>query len=257
MPQAAFTRLSERQSPVSGFSAVCVLARIALVTLLCAAVTDGAAQTLQPRGPLKERLYNRVPVSGAVVVGLRAQPTEGHVDPHNLWALIPEHLESLLCVSLVSPDGRYEGSAEYEIAGMSPGRYRLQFPTRYAAQLRGFVADEFGTFAVASSSCSSADLARSALSSSGVSAIVIAWTPIESPDSVVIQVQSGQTSAVVQLNDPSSRQIPCRYPLSRSAVSFDAICVVPITRGAAVRLRLERWHLQDRLDSRAMVIKLP
>jgi len=230
---------------------------VAAVAVLGPAASWDAAQTLQPRGALTERFYASVPVGGAVLVGVRAHPASGHIDPNNLWAIIPAPSERLLCVSLVSPDGRYQGSAEYDIAAVRPGRYRLALPTHFAPVLRGFAAQEFGAFAVEAPSCDALALARLTSSNRGAVAVVLAWGPDESVDSVAIHVQTDQTSAVVHLEGSPSRQIPCRPATGPSIVVFDAVCVVPLAHGAAVRLHLERWHIQDLLDTQALVIWLP
>lgn len=211
------------------------------------------AQSLRPVGAVQETFQKRIPVGGRIVVSVSAVDPPGRVDPRSLWALIPVDPGRVLCVNLLSADGRYQAQVEYDLAGVAPGPHRLEFPTKYAPELSGFSTADFGVLAMGVDDCNSFD--GSQVETPKVA--VTLWSVPRSLDFIVVKVQTGQTSAVLYVEGARTGPIACHATRALSTAAFDAECVIAVSMAGMLRLRIERWHFQDRLDSTPLMIGLP
>ena len=216
--------------------------RVVLVLCLLTAMEADAQTLLEPASsPFAERLTDRVPVSGHVLVGLvsaaGAQAPIGQGLQRGNVAL-PGPLAAsaaLVCVRATSQDGRY--SADNACAtqpGTAAARVELDWPSAYKPELSRFLLQEVAVVA-RSGSCSD---------KGDIFPILLGPDPALGTLQALVNTRGGAVTAA--LRDPDTlrtlRRANCVRVEGAARVAFDARCVL----GAAadlpprVQLRLEQ-----------------
>ena len=104
---------------------------------------------LTSTSPIRERFRTTdIPVGGGAIVGVLTGNINESVRPDLLAVQLPVVGTRMnLCLFVRSRDGRYTGATEYQVPQASAGVLRLQFQTKFRAQLADFKSRELGALA--------------------------------------------------------------------------------------------------------------
>ena len=213
--------------------------------LLTAAAPCPVAGQPQPLAPyrVEERWRPETPVAArGVVVGLMADPQGTLLNPARLFVDLPAGGPPLLCVTIVSLDGRFEASLEYTPQGAT-GRLPLVGPTQHLRELRDYTPEQMAVLAHLAERCNR----------SVTEYVVASWAPYV-PDGRVMVMVNAREPTVIRPAPPPSETSPapsetgmteCPELREPRAVAFNRICRLRLHSGQRVRLLLQRLDGPD------------
>ena len=180
---------------------------------VCSGQAQDAAEVALEKKDFKEFRREGADISGAVVVGVQVQRPAP--DGPFLMGYIPrEWKDGVICAQVVSADGKYEAYAPYRVPANWPGKTaRLDFPTAYPDQLRGFSKDGVGAL-ISQGDCSEPkETAKS----------VVLWnaTSLEMIDVMVNSFRADDVFAYVA-NRP--QPVRCLNIELNSSIAYDSKC---------------------------------
>ena len=108
-------------------------------------------------GSFNERLMDRVPTSGRMLVGLHLGIPSGRFDPGQI--VLPARSQAdggSICLRLATRDGRYRAIANYQLPAGVAGERTLSLPTRVGEQLKTMAANDFAVNSVVAAQCDEA-----------------------------------------------------------------------------------------------------
>jgi hypothetical protein len=192
--------------------------------LLLLLVWPCASWAESPRliGTFVENERKEVAVGGVYVVGLMRGSVLGSGSPRGMHVWIPDNPFDLLCVQVRSIDGRYEGTARFDIAQTEGGAYPLEFQTSKAELVASYGPGELVLDGRVGNDCDKPeDLVH----------VVMGWSESSSPEHLLFFVNTDGHEAFVQLplkaDGAQVRSVPCRaVPSGRPLRVFSAYCVV-------------------------------
>lgn len=151
----------------------------------------------------------------------------------------------MLCVSMVSRDGKYSARWQSELPDDYQGGLAAELKSSYAQQLRQYAPDEIAVLAAIGESCPSRK----------VSYVVSSWGPVEAPpDRVTLLANPGSLRAMVLVRSEDRYEINCTSIKADNTVAYDTRCEIPssaVLQGAHAQLvrrnfgkRLPSVHLE-------------
>jgi len=166
----------------------------------------------------KESFLQKVTVSGGVRAGFMFQSALDHVDIHELYIHLQESVEeqdAMLCVNMVSRDGRYTASWEYAIGQQSPGSIAVNLPSKYQEQIASYPPDALVVLAaITKKDCQAVDNKY----------VPTSWGKHHNSD-YILYVNSGNTDTVIGIPGQSER-IQCSKIIADSTVAYDTKCII-------------------------------
>lgn len=192
------------------------------IPLALLAFTPGAlvaqATIHVPADAVRETYDRRVPVSGAVVVGVVSGDGAGKATPGALMVRIPAGIGGTLCVSLTSVDGRYLASFTAPFSAPRTTEWvSVRFPSSHG--------DAVSRFA-------ERDVAIEARLGCDGAAVPAAWSRESEPAGAWVLVNSGQYRTEVEQYRGAQRERTRCSAVTTDArrMAFDLIC--PLTSDA-------------------------
>lgn len=185
-------------------------------------VTNSLAQ--EPRmivlhdAQFKESFLHKVTVSGGIRAGFMFRSTLERVDINELYIHLQHDVEekdAMLCVNMVSRDGRYTASWEYALGKQQSGSIGVALPSKYQAQLASYSPDGLVVLAaITKKDCLAGDSIY----------VPASWGKMHASD-YVLYVNSGNTETVVGIPGNAER-IKCMKIDAESTIAYDTKCVV-------------------------------
>jgi hypothetical protein len=140
------------------------------------------------------------------------------VDAHQLYIYLSRDLDDphdMLCVNMVSRDGRYTASWQYAIGSQPAGTINIDLPSKYQEQMAGYPPDALVVLAaIAKQNCAAPDLKY----------IPASWGETGQADAV-LYVNSGNADTVIGIPGRAER-IPCARITADSTIAYDTQCVI-------------------------------
>jgi hypothetical protein len=218
---------------LSSMNVVAVKAVVA-IGLLIVPNARASGQTLQLAEPLQEIFLDGLPrsrgtrsIGGAFLVGLRLDGRAHRFEPKAVRILLGDNVPKpdLLCVRILSRDGRYAARGQYKLAVASDPTPLLDFPTRYLERLKDYMTTDFAMIAVSGKSCD--NLKQSHL-------FVVADGDATNARQLIVQLHTGDEPARVQLgrdNDLLGPAVPCDRPANGPTLGYTAECALRLPTG--------------------------
>ena len=120
----------------------------------CCVAWPAAAQ--EPRkivlsdNQFKESYLEKVTVSGGIRAGFMRQSALEHIDLNELYIQLQHDVneqDAMLCVNMVSRDGRYAASWQYPLGVQPAGSMLVDLPSKYRTQISGYAPDALAVLA--------------------------------------------------------------------------------------------------------------
>lgn len=189
----------------------------------CCVAWPAAAQ--EPRkivlsdNQFKESYLEKVTVSGGIRAGFMRQSALEHIDLNELYIQLQHDVneqDAMLCVNMVSRDGRYAASWQYPLGVQPAGSMLVDLPSKYRAQISGYAPDALAVLAgVAHKDCLAGEMRY----------VPASWG-VGSASEYVLYVNSGNTETEIGVPGAAGR-IPCAKIAADSAIAYDTQCLVP------------------------------
>lgn len=166
----------------------------------------------------KESFLEKVSVSGGIRAGFMHKSTLERVDVHKLFIYLHHDLEdqdAMLCVNMVSRDGRYTAAWNFGIGKQSTGAINVELPSKYREQISSYHPDALAVLAgITKQNCSAPDIKY----------IPASWGEAQHSD-YVLYVNSSNTDTVIGIPGQAER-IPCTKIAAESTIAYDTQCTV-------------------------------
>jgi len=178
------------------------------------------AQPLQP-DHFEESLNPEVNVSGATRGGVLI---EALGKPESLETLTvrlpPQTADNRLCLTLVTRDGRYQGSMEFTLPAGSEDFVELSYPSRFKQQLLTANEPYLAVLAGLRSDCEADDTAY----------IPTAWQRPDTLSELQLIVNAGNLDAhvIVPTRDGKRRRFECERISISPTIAFNRICTIEL-----------------------------
>jgi len=204
------------------------------------------APALAPRSFI-ETLEGKRPVVGNPFWGLHLGSGTAPADILGLSLTIPPSVSRLLCIQVETQDGRYQATAMYDLPGSSAVlSQKVDFPTKYAADLRSYSIRDVGVRAYLAADCT-----RSR--NQDRSYVPIQWPDGTAPAGHYLLLANARTPGVDLsiFHRESKRDFECtRDTLSKSHLAFDTECAIYISPGQhAATIIMVRRHMEERTET--------
>ncbi|WP_028317128.1 hypothetical protein [Desulfobulbus elongatus] len=166
----------------------------------------------------RESFLEKVTVSGGIRAGFMYGSPLERVDVHQLYIYLHRDLDdpqAMLCVNMVSRDGRYTASWQYALGSQPAGIINVDLPSKYREQVSSYTPDALAVLAaIATQDCTAPDLKY----------IPASWGEAHQADSI-LYVNSGNTDTVIGIPGHTGR-IPCAKITADSTIAYDTQCVI-------------------------------
>jgi hypothetical protein len=166
----------------------------------------------------KESFLDKVTVSGGVRAGFMYQSLLGRIDMHDLNVHLQHDIDeqdAMLCVNMVSRDGRYSASWEYALGKQPAGSIAVDLPSKYQEQISGYSPDALVVLAaVTKKDCTSTEIKY----------VPTSWGGMNKSD-YILYVNSGNTDTIIGIPGHAER-IQCSKIVAESTIAYDTRCVV-------------------------------
>lgn len=166
----------------------------------------------------KESYLEKVTVSGGIRAGFMYASPLKQVDVHQLRLYLHRDVEeqdAMLCVHMVSRDGRYAASWQYDLGVQPAGTIHAELPSKYQDQLTSYDPDALVVLAgIAKGDCASQDIRY----------IPASWGESQ-PADYFLYVNSGSTDTVIGIPGQTQR-IPCTRIAADNTIAYDTRCVI-------------------------------
>lgn len=167
----------------------------------------------------QESFLEKVTVSGGIRAGFMQQGNLERIDLENLRIHLLRAIEqpkSMLCVSMVSRDGRYAASWQYALGPQPAGELLVSIPSRFHEQISNYPPDALVVLAaISGKDCASGELLRY---------IPASWGPANG-NPYVLYVNSGNTDTAIGIPGMAER-IKCNRINADSTIAYDTACVI-------------------------------
>lgn len=193
----------------------------ALITLLCCqgnASAEDRRKIVLTEHQFKESFLEKVTVSGGIRAGFMYKSPLTHVDIHQLYIYLHRDLDdqdAMLCVNMVSRDGRYAASWQYGIGKQPAGTINIDLPSKYREQISSYPPEALVVLAaIAKQNCTAPDMKY----------IPASWGETHQAD-YILYVNSGNTDTVIGIPGHAER-IPCTKITAESTIAYDTRCLI-------------------------------
>jgi len=190
--------------------------------VICLFANNSAAQ--EPRRivlndrEFKESFLDKVSVSGGIRAGFMHQSPLAHIDIHELYVHLQHDIEeqdAMLCVNMVSRDGRYSASWEYALGKQPAGSIAVDLPSKYQEKISGYSTDALVVLAA---------IAKKDCTSSEIKYVPTSWGEMNTSD-YILYVNSGNTDTIIGIPGHAER-IQCSKIIADSTIAYDTRCIV-------------------------------
>ena len=193
-------------------------------TVIFCFMTNSVAQEQEQRRivlnekQFKESFLETVTVSGGIRAGFMYQSLLDHVDIHELYVNLQHDIEdqdAMLCVNMVSRDGRYSASWEYALGKKTAGSIAVNLPSKYQAQVSSYLTDALVVLAaITKKDCASGEMKY----------VPTSWGEVTKSD-YILYVNSGNTDTIIGIPGESER-IQCSKINADSTIAYDTRCII-------------------------------
>jgi len=165
----------------------------------------------------REFFTEDVNISGSVRTGVMYQSSSQFVKPDALFIDIGTKLNQMLCVKMISVDGRYGANFQYEITGKIRGVTRFQLPTQLHEIVTGYTPEQIAVLAEIKPACK------------GKSKHIVpaSWDKPEN-DSINVFLNSGGSTTYLKLYllEGGSKKSPCQPIKADRGTAYDKECQI-------------------------------
>ena len=195
---------------------------LSLTAVICCCMTNAAAQ--EPRRivlndtQFKESFLDKVTVSGGIRAGFMYQSALDRIDMHELYVHLQhdvEEQEAMLCVNMVSRDGRYSAYWEHALGKQSAGSIAINLPSKYQEQVSSYSPDALVVLAA---------IAKKDCTSNEAKYVPTSWGEVTNSD-YILYVNSGNTDTIIGIPGQAER-IHCTKITAESPIAYDTRCVI-------------------------------
>lgn len=167
----------------------------------------------------QESYLEQVTVSGGIRAGFMQQSNLDRIDLQNLRIHLLRAVEqpkNMLCVNMVSRDGRYAASWQYVLGPQPAGELLVSIPSKYHEQISSYAANALVVLAaISGQDCASGELLQYAPAS---------WGPANG-NPYVLYVNSGNTDTAIGIPGMTTRE-GCTRINADSTIAYDTACVI-------------------------------
>lgn len=213
------------------------------------AIADNNAVVVMDESQLNESFIDKVNVSGGVRAGLMLNGSKQSVDFDQLYIYTGDGNEplanSILCVSMISNDGRYTSNWEYPLNQQKRSTITFSLKSRHKEQLAAYASSELVVLAaVAQESCESKNLEY----------VPASWGFVQNGNYVLF-VNSGGADAAISIPGRKER-IPCDSILNGKTIAYDKKCEVDKSLIMQTkRMYLQRTNFNNKLPDIKITLK--
>ena len=166
----------------------------------------------------KESFLDTVSVSGGIRAGFMYQSPLEHVDINELYVNLQHDIEdqdAVLCVNMVSRDGRYSASWDYALGKQAAGSIAVTLPSKYQTQVSSYSPDALVVLAaIAKKECGSGEMKY----------VPTSWGAATKSD-YILYVNSGNTDTIIGIPGQTER-IQCAKITADSTIAYDTRCII-------------------------------
>jgi hypothetical protein len=166
----------------------------------------------------KESFLEKVTVSGGVRAGFMYKSSLDHIDLHQLYIHLHHDVvepDSMLCVNMVSRDGRYSATWEYALGKQPAGSIAVNLPSKYQDQLASYPPDALVVLA---------SITRKDCTTNETKYVPASWGNINKSE-YILYVNSGNTDTIIGIPGQKER-IQCSKIVGDSVIAYDTRCVI-------------------------------
>ena len=210
------------------------------IALLAMVAPQAMAEELVQVTPLTETLSEQALISGSIVAGFLSVGEATEEKPY-LEAMVPEAWEgSLVCLTLVSQDGRYEALGEYSVENSWSGEpIRVPLASSYSEYLSKTERSQFAGL-----------LSKGSCDARGLTVTPLGWNEKldRDPSRLELLVNSRAADEVYLVFENRS-DVDCVKTSSSVHLAFDFVCEIPkevIETGDVIEVNRIRKGRKDR-----------
>jgi hypothetical protein len=210
------------------------------IALLAVVAPQAMAEELVQVTPLNETLSEQALISGTIVAGFLSVGEATKEKPY-LEAMIPEAWKgSLVCLSLVSQDGRYEALGEYSVQGPWSGEpIRVPLESLHNEYLSKTERSQFAGL-----------LSKGSCDARGQTVTPVGWNEKldRAPSKLELLINSRAADEVYLVFENSS-DVDCVKTDSAVHLAFDFVCDIPkqvVDAGDVIEVNRIRKGRKDR-----------
>lgn len=226
------------------FLSVCIF----LLSIVCSIADDNTVVVVNEL-QLNESFIDKVNVSGGVRAGLMLSSSKQSVDFDQLYIYLGDKGESsaqsVLCVSMVSNDGRYSSNWEHRLEQQKTGPIKFSLKSKHKEQLAAYTPSELVVLAsVAQESCQSKKQQY----------VPASWGFVQD-GKYILFVNSGGADAAVSVSGRKER-ISCDKILNGKTIAYDKKCEIDQSIiGQEKKLSLHRSNFNNTLPDVKIELK--
>lgn len=195
-----------------------LLSIVAAVALCSVVAAQEQRKIVLGEKQFRESFLQKVTVSGGIRAGFMFKSASNRVDVHDLFIHLPHDVnepEAMLCVAMVSRDGRYAASWEYALGSQPSGAIAVTLPSKYQEQIASYSTDELVVLAaIANKDCLSGEMRY----------VPSSWGGTDKSE-YILYVNSGSEDTVVGIPGRTER-VQCEKIKSDGTVAFDTKCTI-------------------------------
>lgn len=200
-----------------------------LIMLLCLSVnitlladyarSEEQRKIVLSENQFKESYLEKVSVSGGIRAGFMYQSSLDHIDIHNLFVQLKHDItddDAMLCVNMVSRDGRYSASWAHALGKQPAGSISVNLPSKYQEKISSYSPE--GLVVLASI------MKKDCTASETKYYVATGWGNANSTD-YILYVNSGNTDTFIGIPG-SGQKIQCSKITNESTIAYDTKCII-------------------------------
>ena len=166
----------------------------------------------------QESFLEKVTVSGGIRAGFMQQSLLSKVDLEQLYIHVLRDIEepsAMLCVNMVSRDGRYAASWQYDLGKQPAGLLQMEIPSKYQEKISSYTPDSLVILAaITQQDCATGTLKY----------LPASWGPATDTN-YQLYINSGNTETSIGIPGLAERGT-CTKISADSTIAYDTTCVV-------------------------------
>ena len=193
---------------------------LALLFCFCCILltTTATAETIRlNQDQFRESYTEEVNISGAVRTGVMYATSSKHAMPDSLYIDLGKGSDQILCVKMISVDGRYGADFEYSLTSNISGLTRFQLPTTFKDVVTGYSAEQIAVLAEIKPACKS----------KSIQILPASWGSPK-PDTLKVFLNSGVDTTYLKLylQKGGSKKQPCQAVKAERGTAYDTACSI-------------------------------
>lgn len=166
----------------------------------------------------QESFLEKVTVSGGIRAGFMQQSLLSKVDLEQLYIHVLRDIEepsAMLCVNMVSRDGRYAASWQYDLGKQTAGLLQIEIPSKYQEKISSYTPDSLVILAaISQQDCATGNLKY----------LPASWGPANDRN-YLLYINSGNTETSTGIPGMAERGT-CTKISADSTIAYDTTCTV-------------------------------